>query len=208
MLKHTMSALKKIGDDIKKIKNITNYVLISVNFAFLIYLFVTNLDNKVKIIINTILLVLTIFTLIIMILYNKKFLTKEERKAHKAKLYKIKHAITISKILTKAYSLGIVLYGMYFATAEISPFSIIMTTLMLLLWIVSVAFELFVLFFDKEMALFMNSLQKDFAWAINTKKFAEKTVNQVKEKVSGVKNSVVGFFKKEKKAEELEEKAP
>ena len=207
MFNHTKSALKKIGDDINKIKNVTNYVLVSLNLAFLIYMLITNTDNKVKVIINAILLVLTIFTLVVMILYNKKFLTKKERKVHKAKLYKIKHALTISKILTKAYSLGIVLYSMYFANAYISPFSIIVTTLMLLLWIASVVFELFILFFDKEKELLLSSLERDFAWAINTKNFAEKTVNQVKEKVGNVKNSVVGFFKKgDKEKPNIEEK--
>ena len=192
MFKHTKSALKKIGDDITKIWNFTNYSLISLSLIFLIIMLSFSVGETF---VNVILLILTVFTLVITILCNKKFLTKKEKKEHKVKLYKIKHAIKFSKILTKAYSLGIVLYSMYFANAYISPFSIIFTTLMLIMWLASVVFELFILFFNKEKELFMSSLEKDFAWAINTKNFAEKTTSQVKETVESVKNSVVGFFK-------------
>lgn len=194
MLKNTRQAISRIGDDINIIKWLFSY---GVDIFIVIYLIFALCSQIGDFIANCVLLVLTTIMLTSRIIYGKKELSKKAKKLQKAKLGKIKHAITVLKIVTKTYSLGLILYGMHFATVSVSAISVILTTITLLLWMMSVLLELVKLFFEKEKDLLFKGLEQDFEWLNKATNFVGDAATQVKEKVDDIKDSVVGFFKKE-----------
>ena len=78
------------------------------------------------------------------------------------KLKQISQTIyTRTKLLIKFFTLGITLYGIYATTAHVTPFSIILTTLSILAWILQVLFHIVLTYFIDRFHLLKEGLEAD-----------------------------------------------
>ena len=68
---------------------------------------------------------------------------------------------TRTKLLIKFFTLGITLYGIYATTAHVTPFSIILTTLSILAWVLQVLFHIVLIFFIDRFHLLKEALETD-----------------------------------------------
>ena len=110
--------------------------------------------------INTALLTLTGATLVYTIVYSSKEFSKKD-KAEKRQYKEIKRDLRVGRCIVKGLSLAITLYGMYTSTNSVSPLSIIFTTLLIIVWLISVLFEVFAWVVEKEVEYFMTGLNYD-----------------------------------------------
>ncbi len=195
---------KQAWDRLKKDLNIIKYVILyGFNSFLFLYYFAMVILKKGNLIANVILLCLTISSFFFSIFLDRKSLKKQEKQNYK----KGKHVLTILKILIKAYTLGATLYAMYVSTVAVNPVSIILTTFLILLWVISVLVEIIVLIFELEYYRMLDAVEKDFHVLIQVGKGAVKVVEGVKDAVVGVgeftSNTVTkikGFFNKKKNA--------
>jgi len=122
-----------------------------------------------NIVVNSILLSLVVFyTLFELITKNKniKHIKKIVRRSYKS-----------IKFLTKTFSLGIMIYGIYVASTNVSGISIILATLMIILWVLQLLLELVVEIFDDKKDLIVAGWNKDIE---NLKKPVTKVNNFIK----------------------------
>lgn len=195
---------RQAWDRLKKDLNIIKYIfLYGFNSLLLLYYLVIVILQKGNVIANAILLCLTTSSFFFSVFLDRKGLKKQEKQNFK----KGKHILSILKILTKAYTLGATLYAMYVSTVAVNPVSIILTTLLILLWVISVLVEIIVLIFELEYYRMLDAVEKDFHVLIQVGKGAVKVVEGVKDAVVGVgefaSNTVTkikGFFNKNKTA--------
>ena len=75
---------------------------------------------------------------------------KKQKKKAKKDLKEVKKKIHIGELVVKGVSLIVSLYGMHTATNTVSPITIIFTTIILILWILSVLVEIIVWIGKKE----------------------------------------------------------
>ena len=68
---------------------------------------------------------------------------------------------------------------MYVSTVAVNPVSIILTTLLILLWVISVLVEIIVLIFELEYYRMLDAIEKDFHVLFQVGKGAVKVVEGV-----------------------------
>ena len=215
MFDYTRASLNKIKKDLSFIKWIFDYgshIIIS------IYLIIALIMGSGDLIINIILLGLSLATFIYTIIYSHSSTTKKEKQQAK----KTKHWLKMGSLIVKAISFGITLYGMYVSSTTTSPISIIFTTLMLIVWILSVVVEVATIFVEIEVDYIIEGLKYDVTLSEareglakivspnviiqqNSKieklqKIVETEREEQKEKVLGALNKAKNLFKKNKNA--------
>ena len=94
---------------------------------------------------------------------------------------RMKHAFVWFKIGINAFTLGVALYGIYAATTNITPTSVIMVAMMVVSWVLRVFLELAVCFLEGEFNLVLEGLRAD--WDNATKPV--KTVSNAIKKITG-----------------------
>lgn len=198
MLYYSKQAIEKTKRDFKIISILFNYVL---NFAMAIFYIVSLCMQKGNAYANAILLAVTSVVIVLNVVCDRKELTKKERKQVRKKLRTFKNTVSWVKILTKAYTLGATLYAMYITTTQVNPISIIMTTLLVILWVLSLVIEIVKMFFIMEYERLLRGLAKDFEWATKTKDAIGNTVENVKEGVIDTTLKIKNFFTPKKKKE-------
>ena len=199
MLNYTKESFNRLKRDLRIISWIFTYGL---NLAIIAYYIFALASNKGNLITNLILLCITFILIVLSIIYNKINLTGKTKK----RIKKGKHFAKIASLLTKAYVLGCTLYAMYIATTSVNPVEIILTTLLLLLWIISFVVELAKMFVDFETNRILIGLSKDFAPLIKVKNTVSETFENVKDGIDLAKSKVVSIFnKKEKKKLNIKE---
>lgn len=153
MLDYVREAIKKTVDDLKRYLAITQYAMQAITFVYLIYALIVGLGN---VIVNAILLSLlvaySIFDLIT---------TKKGRKQTKNLRRKVGHVYAGIKIGVRTFTLGVTLYSIYYSASSVKPLSIILTTFMLLTWIIQVVLEIFKYLFESKSKLILAGWQKD-----------------------------------------------
>lgn len=199
MLDYTRKAVSKIKKDFDIIKWIMEYGL---NILMLIYLTVAIVFSFGNLIVNCTLLIITGLFLIFNIFYGKKELSKKQKKIAKKKRRALNHVLTICKIMVKAFSLGVALYGMYISSKS-SPITIILTTLMLLMWCISVIIEIIKLIIDHEKEYLFDSIKQDFKWYYDAKQYIEEKTETVKNNISKTTHAIQDFV--ENKVEDVKE---
>ena len=94
------------------------------------------------------------------------------------KLKKISQTIyTRTKLLIKFFTLGITLYGIYATTAHVTPFSIILTTLSILAWVLQLLFHIVLTYFIDRFNLLKEGLEADVQSIKSAIPFLKKDVN-------------------------------
>lgn len=199
MLDNTRQAWDRLKKDLNALKYLFLY---GFNSLLLIYYILMVILQKGNVVANAILLCLSFSSFCFAVVLDINALKKQEKRNFK----KGKHVLTTLKILIKAYTLGASLYAMYVSTVGVNAVSIIITTLLILLWVISVLVEIIVLIFELEYYRMLDAIEKDFHAFIQVKKGVEKVVEGVKDTVVGVgefasstATKIKGYFNKNKK---------
>lgn len=193
MLENTIEAFGKVKKDFDFLSWCFTY---GINIVMIIYLAISISLSMGNFLVNISSISLTTLGLIFTIVFKSKRKTKKANKIAKQKLKKTKRVLNIAKLLVQTYSLGLTIYGMYIATTHVSPVSIIITTLLIVMWIIKAIIEIIKFLFIFEKDRLLNGIKKDFAVI---KQFPQNQVEHVKEVATNVKN----FFEKGKNKKQI-----
>lgn len=180
MFKYTRTAIDIIISDIKKFSTIFNYGSLIFTSAYFIYALVTKTGNFIaNIILASLFVGYTIFY----------FITKSMEMKTAKKI--VKRSYKWIKIVIKTFTLGAMIYGIYITTTNVTPISIILATLMIILYVLQILLELACEIVEDKKDLLVEAVAKDM-------EIVTKPV------------SAVGNFVKRMKGEEvvIEEKEP
>lgn len=170
MFKYTKAAVDIIVNDVRRYCNMFKYGAMLFTLVYFIYSIYTKNGN---LIVNIVLLSLFSLYAILDLLTSKKdykFFKRFIRKSYKG-----------LKITTKAFSLGVMIYGIYIATYNVAPISIILATLMIIMWVLEVLFEIVLSIFEDKKDLLVAGWNKD----VENLKRPVTTVNNFIRKVKG-----------------------
>ena len=101
----------------------------------IIYLIYTLIASSGNALINSILLLISVFAFFY-------FLQTSFSEAKQKNGNAVKHILSFSKLFIKLFNLGIIIYGFYTAASTVSPISIIITVFMILFWIIQIIVEI------------------------------------------------------------------
>lgn len=180
MFKYTRTAIDIIISDIKKFSTIFNYGSLIFTSAYFIYALVTKTGNFIaNIILASLFVGYTIFY----------FITRSMEMKTAKKI--VKRSYKWIKIVIKTFTLGAMIYGIYITTTNVTPISIILATLMIILYVLQILLELACEIVEDKKDLLVEAVAKDM-------EIVTKPV------------SAVGNFVKRMKGEEvvIEEKEP
>ena len=180
MFKYTRTAIDIIITDIKKFATIFNYGSLIFTSAYFIYALVTKTGNFIaNIILASLFVAYTIFY----------FVTKSMEMKTAKKV--VKRSYKWIKIIIKTFTLGAMIYGIYTTTTNVTPISIILATLMIIMYVLQILLELACEIVEDKKDLLVEAVAKDM-------EIVTKPV------------SAVGNFVKRMKGEEIdvEEKEP
>lgn len=169
MIKYTKAAIDLIIKDLRFYFRIFRIASSVVTAGFFVYAIVTGLGNLV---VNIVLLSLLGTYLILDLIIDDR----------KIRRY-IRHSYQWLRLALRAFTLGSALYAVYEASQKITPFNIILLTLMIILWIVQFVFEILVIIFEKKKDLLLEAFAEDIE---DIKDIYRKPVNAVKGFVKNV----------------------
>lgn len=170
MFKYTKAAIDIVINDIKRYCNIFKYGSMIFTFIYFGYSIYVKSGN---VIINIVLLSLFgLYALLDLFTTNKelKFLKKFVIRSYKG-----------LKFVTKTFSLGVMIYSIYTAASNVSPISIILATLMIVMWVLQLLFEIVIEIVNDKRDLIVAGWNKDID---NLKKPVSTVTNFIK-KVKG-----------------------
>lgn len=150
MFKFTRTAIDIIISDIKKFSTIFNYGSLIFTSAYFIYALVTKTGNFIaNIILASLFVGYTIFY----------FITKSMEMKTAKKI--VKRSYKWIKIVIKTFTLGAMIYGIYITTTNVTPISIILATLMIILYVLQILLELACEIVEDKKDLLVEAVAKD-----------------------------------------------
>lgn len=150
MFKYTRTAIDIIISDIKKFSTIFNYGSLIFTSAYFIYALVTKTGNFIaNIILASLFVGYTIFY----------FITRSMEMKTAKKV--VKRSYKWIKIVIKTFTLGAMIYGIYTATTNVTPVSIILATLMIILYVLQILLELACEIVEDKKDLLVEAVAKD-----------------------------------------------
>lgn len=150
-----------IGSSVKEIRRFSFGYTVAANLIFIAYLIYAICVGAGILALNIVLASLVLCYLVFY-LATAKAATKQTKETRKA----IRHLFAWIKILAKALTLGISLYGVYVATTHTTAISLIITTLTCISWVCQVAVELICIYLEAKLNLFKVALEADFEGGI------------------------------------------
>ena len=150
MFKYTREAINKIIDDFKLLSKIFKYTSQVATIAYLTYSIIFNVGNFYA---NIILLILFVGYVIF------DFVVSDEGNKFIKKV--VKRTVNWLKISIRAFTLLVLIYSIYTATTNASAITIIMATLMIIVWVLQVLLELVISVVEDEKDLVLAGLKKD-----------------------------------------------
>ena len=180
MFDYTKTAANKIIADFKRFFYWCQVVTQVVYISYLIYALATN--TKLWIV-NSILLALSVA-------YFTFFLIATAKEAKKTLKKRVKTLFKRCKQALNLFTLGVMVYGIWQTSTNAKPFSVILTALMIVCWVLQVLFEVILKFFLDKANLIWEAVQAD------------------KEEIAKPVKSVGNFFKRITGREVEEPKEP
>ncbi len=183
MLDYTKAALRKTLDDFKKVDYVRNIITQLLYIGYLVYAVCT----KVGFIwVDVALLALSVAYFVFFMVMTEGKPLQPPKRGHKfgKKLFKR------CKQLLKLFNLGVMIYGVYFTTERVSPFAVILSVLMIVLWLLQIIFEVLIRILTSRAKLIIEGLEADYESIVKPvksvgnffKKIAGKEVEPPKEK--------------------------
>lgn len=191
MLDYTTTAIDIIKEDLKKFSRFVKIVsLVFTTGYFIFVLFLGTGNFVVNLVLASLFFIYTIYDLI--------FGKKSNRSVKKI----VKQTYKWTTLLIRFGSLVAMLYGIYTASSAV-PITIILSTLMIILWIFQVMLELFITIFNSKVELIMAAVKQDID---NVKKPITKIQNVIRrvkgEPIPETPPKTRGILQIEKKIEE------
>lgn len=150
MFKYTKEAIELVIEDIKKYSRIFKYGSLIFTTAYFIYALLSQTGNFiVNITLTSLFICYTIFD----------FAT-HKNKSHTARRI-VKRTYKWIRLGINAFTLGAMIYGIYTATTNVSPISIIFATLMIILWVIQIFLELVIEIIENKVDMLKNALTQD-----------------------------------------------
>ncbi len=174
MFDYTKAAFKRIGYGVKLVINIIKIGSFALTMLYFGIMLALNLGHMWA---NIAMLVLTLFAFIFDLVTDKK--KKETKEARKT----VKRVVAWSKIAIKTVTLGITIYGIYIASSTASPISIILATLMIILWVLQVVFQVIFNVIEDEASVILEGVKEDFKPITTAPKKIGEFVTSVPQKV-------------------------
>ena len=174
MFKYTKEAILQVVEDIKKYCKIFKIGSLLFTTAYFIFVLLTRKGIFwVNLILASLFVIYTIFELAT----NKK-------KIKRVRKY-VKRSYKWIKIGIKAFTLGSMLYGIYTATVNVSAFSTITITLMIILWILQFLLEIVIEIIENKVDLCINAIKQDIKDVKDTIKKPVKAITNGINKLRG-----------------------
>ncbi len=202
---HTKNALTTTVNDFKAIYKTIKYVSLLFTFAYLVYVFWADIGN---VWVNVALAIVT-FLYYVFFVFSVKLQNKAMQSAKKV----VKRVYHWARILLRAVSLGILLYGMAIEPKSVTPIMVILATVTVIIWVLQVVFELICNLLEIHKDLIVESVITD--WQSDEVQKAKESVEKVAStavsivkgvtKTANVVNKILHPFKRKK--EGIEESA-
>lgn len=155
MLDYTKAAMEKIQSDFKIFVYRFTFASQILYIGYLLYMIFAPLGLLWA---NIPLLCISVAYFIIFLIATRPSLADKTKKLKKVS----QNIYTRTKLLIKFFTLGITLYGIYATTAHVTPFSIILTTLSILAWVLQVLFHIVLTYFIDRFNLLKEGLEADW----------------------------------------------
>lgn len=206
MLDYTKAALKQIVEDFKKVDLVRNVLT---QILYLVYLMYAIFAKNGIFAVN-----LTLF--VISVAYFAFFLYMTGQENANKKVTKL--AATLfkrCKQVIKLFTLGVMLYGVWIAAENVTPLSMILSSLMIVGWVLQILFEIIIKFFAKRANLIIEGLEADYEGMTKPARsvgnfFKKMTGKEVEEKeitkARMILDEKVNAAREEKENERLEQK--
>ena len=192
MLSYSKAAVSIILDDFKKWSNALKIGFSVFTLIYFAYVFVMTKGNFYA---NVILVILySVYTVFELVTYKK---TMKKTKKIVVRSYKW------SKLLIKAVTLASTLYGIYIAASNVDGISIILATLMIVVWVLQALFEVVILVMEPKIKLIFAAVVTDAKpligihnffhkreedWIVDYKEY-EREIDILSEKIEETKKS-------------------
>lgn len=150
MFRYTKAAIDIVIEDIKRYCVLFKFGSMLFTFIYFGYALYSKTGN---IIVNSVLL-----GLFILYAFLDFFTHKKDFKPFKKF---IRRSYKGLKFITKTFSLGVMVYSIYNATTNVSSISIILATLMIVMWVLQLLFEIVIELFNDKKDLIVAGWSKD-----------------------------------------------
>lgn len=173
---HTKDALTTTINDFKSIYKSIKYISLFFTFAYLVYVFVAKVGNFW---VNVTLAGIT-FAYYVFFVFSVKLQSRAMQSTKKV-VRRIYHWL---RIIVRAASLGFLLYGMASDPKSVTPISIILATITVIIWVLQVIFELVCNLLEVHKDLIVESVVTDWQ---------SEDVQKLKDKVIKAKDTAVSI---------------
>lgn len=168
MVNYSKAAIAIVLEDLKKWSKAFK---IGFSIFTLLYLTYSVVMEKGNFYVNVTLLGLyVVYTLFELLTYNK-----DMKRAKKI----IFRSYKWSKLAIKTFTLGSMLYGIYVAAYDVDAISIILATLMIIIWILEVLLEVLIFVIEPKVKLIIAGVLTDAKPIINTYNFFRKKEGEI-----------------------------
>lgn len=183
MLDYTKAAFNKIIADFKLLGFIFGLAVQIFNIAYLVYSLIFERGVYLA---NIILLFTSSIYFIYYVITHGKI-----DKSYKRAKRRIRRVYVCLKLLIKAYSLGVILYSIYFTAVDVTVLSVVFTALMIISWLMQIFFEILRYVIESRCEIVMtgitidvNKIKKPFSKAKEILSFKKKNQIEDEEKPS------------------------
>ena len=170
MFKYTKASIELILEDIRKYCAIFRFGSLSFTSVYFIYALIAKTGNFY----TNLVLAILFFSYTIFDFFTQKRNVKNVKKV-------IQRSYSVVKFGIRAFTLGATIYGFYTASTNVNPISTVLTTLMIIMWVLQVLLELISYVFEDKKDLVLAGINMDLE---NMKKPVTDVSNFFK-KVSG-----------------------
>ena len=171
MLDYTQAALQKIADDFKRLVYFFNVVTQIAYMAYLTYAIFAGM-GILWVNITLAAIAMGYFVFFMIVTQGKALYVKQNLHVVVQRIFKI------SKLLLKFFTIGVMLYGIYNTTQNVTPFGVILSAMMIVGWLLQLIFEVIGSILTSRFQLLVAAIEAD------------------KEELSKPVKAVGNFFKK------------
>jgi hypothetical protein len=150
MFKYTKASIELILEDIRRYCAIFRFGSLSFTSIYFIYALIAKTGNFY----TNLILAIMFFAYTIFDLATQKRNVKRVKKV-------IKRSYGVVKFGIRAFTLGATIYGFYTASTNVNPISTVLTTLMIIMWVLQVLLELVSNIFEDKKDLVLAGINKD-----------------------------------------------
>ena len=154
MLDYTKAAILKIQDDLRKLLAWANLIMQITYIGYLIYAICTHAGIYIA---NIVLLALSAAYFIFYAFISAGGTNKCSKKTQKT----VKLIFKRSKQVIKFFTLGVMLYGIYATSQQVTPVSVLFSAFMIVAWLVPFVLEFLIKYFSFRAQLFIEALSAD-----------------------------------------------